>query len=889
MKPSNRIIGFARRTMLASALLLGAQFASAHVTYTGRDFGTFAGTGAEAPVTINGQTVSSAFGWADGTDDDFADSHRTRAFRFTLTHTAVVTFRVQGVTVGGSTPLVHPAFSIFQGICHVSPSVADHDGTQITLDYLNSLPGPSPKDGAFRSLTDWKVGNDPVYNTAGDPLSGEAIPATLSSLTYVGHKADGTSDNYGTAPGIDGDGVADGIVTATFTLPAGLYSIHVGGGDYAAIAPSPFPTFGITTTLTVTADVTAPVLSVPSNIVTTATDANGAAVDFDLSALDAGDGAVAVVTDYPSGTVFPIGTTTVHVSATDSSNNTATSSFTVTVDKSTDATLASLSLDGATLLPAFDPAVLTYTATFGNTTTATTVTASATHPAASFIQSPANPLTLPVGTTPMTLAVTAQDGTTTKTYTVNIKRTVVDKTAPSVRITAPGATVTNPFTLMGTVSEAIGLASVMVTFNGAVVFNGPLASETGTAIPFSVAGLVPENGLNSISIKATDYNGKTTTVSKTVTYLNTRPALAGNYVVLLNPVGTPNNDTAGLLNVTVTNTGTFSGKATISGTTIGFSGLLNNAGQARFKPSLGTATALLDRGEVFANLGYLGFSVGESGLMGSLSTQAIGGTILSHGSGAVSALAVSRSVYNIAFPAKTQSWTSDLSLYPQGSGYVMLTVTERAVVSAAGLLADGAKFSAASKLRADGTVPLFAMLYKKLGFASGELTLADLANSDATGADLLWFRPAISRSAYYPSGWTSLLFDATGTKYLKPASLNFGQGPANLVDGNAVVAYTKGLLGSSITKTVSIDPTTGAVKKAPATDTSFSLGLSVGTGIFSGAFTYEGATKTAFKGILLTKGAAGAGYGFFLSPPPSGYGESGQGGKVTLTPSATVD
>ena len=75
------------------------------------------------------------------------------------------------------------------------------------------------------------------------------IPARLASLTYIGHAADGTSDNFGSVPGINGDGNADGFVTATLNdLAAGDYSLFVGGANYAAqlteTGPT-YPTYGV--------------------------------------------------------------------------------------------------------------------------------------------------------------------------------------------------------------------------------------------------------------------------------------------------------------------------------------------------------------------------------------------------------------------------------------------------------------------------------------------------------------------------------------------------------------------------------------------------------------------------------------------------------------------
>ncbi|MFH0728213.1 MAG: HYR domain-containing protein [Pseudomonadota bacterium] len=80
-------------------------------------------------------------------------------------------------------------------------------------------------------------------------------------------------------------------------------------------------------------DVTPPVFSnVPANIVAAATGPNGAVVSYALpTAIDAVSGACPVICVPASGTTFPIGPTSVTCSATDSSGNTATAGFSVTV------------------------------------------------------------------------------------------------------------------------------------------------------------------------------------------------------------------------------------------------------------------------------------------------------------------------------------------------------------------------------------------------------------------------------------------------------------------------------------------------------------------------------------------------------------------------------
>jgi hypothetical protein len=215
--------------VLTSVILLGVSAAHGHVTYSNRDFGVFQATGLEAPVQIPGQTVSSNFGWADATDADYGDSHRTRAFRFTLANPGLVTLEVLGA------PGFLPAFSIYSGLCHVDPFLADHDATAASVDYLDGL-GTGPKEGSLFALGNWAIGND---------------DGQMSYLTYIGHAADGTAANYGSAPGILGDGLADNYVKGTFALPAGDYSIFIGGADYGTQGPAPYTSYGITATVTV--------------------------------------------------------------------------------------------------------------------------------------------------------------------------------------------------------------------------------------------------------------------------------------------------------------------------------------------------------------------------------------------------------------------------------------------------------------------------------------------------------------------------------------------------------------------------------------------------------------------------------------------------------------
>ena len=91
-------------------------------------------------------------------------------------------------------------------------------------------------------------------------------------------------------------------------------------------------TSGNSRTIAVTvADTTAPVITVPADIAAEATGPTGAAVDFQVGAVDLCDPSPLLSVEPATGSVFPLGETVVVATASDDSGNTSTASFKVTV------------------------------------------------------------------------------------------------------------------------------------------------------------------------------------------------------------------------------------------------------------------------------------------------------------------------------------------------------------------------------------------------------------------------------------------------------------------------------------------------------------------------------------------------------------------------------
>jgi hypothetical protein len=223
---------------LQAALFVAAvSTASAHISYSGRDFGSY--TGSDITSTITNQRVTSDYGWADATDANLGDTHKTRAFRFSLTTNAWVTLSFQGLayTAGTNsyTALALPAFSLYRGLANTN-SPLDHDSSLISIAWRDTNYGTNATEGSLNALGDWKIGADLETNFS-----------QLSSFTYIGNAASGTTNNYGIpaasltlADGtivpnaaINGNGNTNGPVSGSFYLGAGDYSVFVGGANYA--------------------------------------------------------------------------------------------------------------------------------------------------------------------------------------------------------------------------------------------------------------------------------------------------------------------------------------------------------------------------------------------------------------------------------------------------------------------------------------------------------------------------------------------------------------------------------------------------------------------------------------------------------------------------------
>ncbi len=164
------------------------------------------------------------------------------------------------------------------------------------------------------------------------------------SLTVNATAASGAIASYSVSATDNVDGTVTVACTPASgsTFPLGATTVRCTASDLAG--NSALSTFTITV-----ADTTPPAITVPSSITVTATGATGATVTYQSSAVDAIDGTVTTSCSRASGSVFPLGPTTVTCTATDARGNLATRQFQVAVVAAWTGILQPINADGSSM------------------------------------------------------------------------------------------------------------------------------------------------------------------------------------------------------------------------------------------------------------------------------------------------------------------------------------------------------------------------------------------------------------------------------------------------------------------------------------------------------------------------------------------------------------
>jgi gliding motility-associated-like protein len=314
----------------------------------------------------------------------------------------------------------------------------------------------------------------------------------------------------------------DGVTTNTYSLivtKAATISNDASLGGFTLNTGTITPSFN-----TSTYNYTSSVGSGTSSLTITPSGSNGqATITVNGSTLTNGGATVNLV----SGT----NTVTVVVTAEDGvTTNTYSLIVTKAATISNDASLGGFTLNTGTITPSFNTSTYNYTASVGSGTSSMTITPSGSNGQATItvngaaLINGAATVNLITGTNTITVLVTAEDGTSTKTYTV----VVTKATAISTDATLSGfvlnvgtlSPIFNANTFNYTASVGSGTSSLTITPSGSD--GQSTITVDGAALTNGAATVNLITGTNTITVLVTAEDGTST---KTYTLIVTRAAV----------------------------------------------------------------------------------------------------------------------------------------------------------------------------------------------------------------------------------------------------------------------------------------------------------------------------------------------------------------------------
>jgi len=324
--------------------------------------------------------------------------------------------------------------------------------------------------------------------TSGQASAPIALTVGLNTLTAVVTAADGTTTKTYTV-----------TVSRALSTDASLSNLAISNGTLA-------PVFAAGTT-NYSASVGNGITSM--TVTPTATNANATVTVNGTT-----------VTSGTASPVIPlnVGTNNIALTVTAADGlTTMTYMITLTRLPSANANLALLAISAGALSPIFASATTSYTASVSNGKTSTTLTATSSSPAAAITVNgttvtsgtASSPINLNVGLNVLTVVITAQDGVTQKTYTVNVTRAAsANANLAALKISAGtlvrsadgasySASVTNGVTSV-TLTPTVADNTATVMINGTTVASGTASGDIALIV-----------GLTTIPIIVTAQDGVT--------------------------------------------------------------------------------------------------------------------------------------------------------------------------------------------------------------------------------------------------------------------------------------------------------------------------------------------------------------------------------------------
>ena len=297
---------------------------------------------------------------------------------------------------------------------------------------------------------------------------------------------------------------------------------------------------------------------------------------------------------------------------------------------------------------------------------------------------------------------------------------------------------------------------------------------------------------------------------------------------------------SGTITITTTPTGKYSGKLRVGTQNYSFSGQFNPDGTASRGIHRADRNDLLVRMEIDSEDPDLIYGTIIDGIW---TSDLYADRMIYNGKTSVCPDA---GQYTLLIPGDFNSTTE-----PGGDSFATVTVDTKGRVRCAASLADGTKFSQSSTVSKGGLWPLYAPLYQGGGSIYSWM-LFNESMEEQLGGDVVWIKPEMSWTSYYPDGF-AIQVSSWGSRYYKPLK---GEKVLDLTE--AAVEFNGGNLYESFTNHVSLDSNNRVFNFSP---NARSLKFSLGNGTFTGKVQDPSTGYTlSVRGVALQYYGVAAGY-----------------------------
>jgi hypothetical protein len=418
-------------------------------------------------------------------------------------------------------------------------------------------------------------------------------------------------------------------------------------------------------------------------------------------------------------------------------------------------------------------------------------------------------------------------------------------------------------------------------------------------------------GENTLGVVAYDRSGNASErLKQTFTVNGPVSEFAGVFSGLLAPPLRASLDplSHGLLSVSISKRGAFSGRLRLREQTHGFTGQLDELGRGLFARSKSTRLPIFIREKgVQMNLGNLELQVAnaESGPVVKcrilaeqdpelLASEGTAHEVIYHRASESQgeAVVLPRDLFDPDYEKGRYNASLELpeefrgsvdpetgrERYPSGYGSVRMTLLPHGSVLWSGRLADRTLMTFSGRLTGGRHFPVFVPLYSKKGLLLGEVEFdAGAEASDAEGRGVRWFKPADENALIYPDGWPQGLdVSLVASKYVAPSGAEAERRPieiflpraeATVVDRlDLTLLVSGGGLAGEVEYACSLEKDKKISFAGRALEDKVRCDFSMLAGSFTGSFVNPSTQQTVrMIGMVLQK--QGVARGYFMSSP----------------------